>query len=346
MATLSTYRDAVFEARLAPRLPVVARSLRDVLAAVTPVPFERAPEMLVGLGGRSPAPPSVPPSTRVPVEPGDGEPQVALADAAPHELAANGTGLVWLDAFPGTPMPDVVEGVTVRAYRLPTRALVQVTNLGLTVRTLSRGLVVLVTALDTGEPIPGASVSASDGTRILWRGTTDGRGLARTDDGTAQDGTARVVLVEHQGDHAFAEPGYRGSLGRLHDDSGRRPLRRRLHRSRRLPAGRRAVGESDPADAIGDGVRAARRGIDRDADARSRRGAPAIRRGRGRPAGRSRVDHPDRGRRRVKQSARAESAPRCCRAAGAGSLVSPGRDLGRLLGEEDCDRWSSRPAPR
>lgn len=204
LATVGARGDAVFEARLGPRLPVVAQSLRDVLAGVTPVPFDSLWATLASLslqgGQASPAP-----SMRIPVERLDDPLQVALVDATPA-LAADGTGLLWLDVLPGTPLPSLGDSITVRpGGPPPSRALVQVTNLGLTVRPLAGELVILVTALDTGEPVPGASVTAFDGTEPIWRGTTDAQGLARTADGTAKPGTARLVVVEHDGDRAYAE---------------------------------------------------------------------------------------------------------------------------------------------
>ena len=205
IATVSTRQAAVFEAKLGPRLPTVARSLRDVLASVTPVPPDRVDAALANLDGPGRSAPTITtPATRVTVEAEQAEPQVALVDASPA-LAANGTGVVWLSVRPGTELPGIADSATVRPEPLPSTALVQVTNLGLTVRSLATSAVVFVTALDTGEPVAGASVTIFDGARPLWRGVTDARGVARTDQGPVEHGTPRLVVVEHQGDRAYAE---------------------------------------------------------------------------------------------------------------------------------------------
>jgi uncharacterized protein YfaS (alpha-2-macroglobulin family) len=217
--TLSTRRDAVFEAGLGPGLPVVARNLGDILTRVSAVPAAELPRALASVG----APPT--PSsdmTRQPLPAEADRLQFPLVDASPA-LAANGTGIVTLEVQAGTQRPGVGQVVTVRPAPLPSRAIVQVTNLGLTIHPVDSGVLVLVTALDTGRPVPGAAVTVLAGDAPLWRGTTDANGLARSDDGTATPGRATLVVVEHDGDHAFGEPADPPYWWRARTTSGRRP---------------------------------------------------------------------------------------------------------------------------
>ena len=206
--TLSTRQHAVFEAKLGPGLPVMTRNLSDILTHVSAVPLAEVPRALGLTDARRPPDAPVTPTsamTRLPLPVDDDRLQTALVDASPA-LAANGTGIVALDVQGGVQRPGVGQTVTVRPAALPSHALVQVTNLGLTIHRVGGGVLVLVTALDTGSPVAGASVTVFGGERQLWRGLTDAHGLARSDDGTGTPGRATFVAVERDGDHAFGEP--------------------------------------------------------------------------------------------------------------------------------------------
>ena len=59
------------------------------------------------------------------------------------------------------------------------RRLVQVTNLGITVKESPQSTLVFVTSLDRGVPVHDARVAIVDtGNRTRWRGTTDRDGVA------------------------------------------------------------------------------------------------------------------------------------------------------------------------
>ena len=101
-------------------------------------------------------------------------------------LSARGTGLLSaavepVDRLPrhasreGTPYEVVGPITELRALR----ALVQVTNLGVSVKDSPQSTLVFVTRLDTAAPVPGARVAIVDASnQTRWRGTTDRDGVA------------------------------------------------------------------------------------------------------------------------------------------------------------------------
>jgi uncharacterized protein YfaS (alpha-2-macroglobulin family) len=101
-------------------------------------------------------------------------------------ILAGKPGIVWSRVEPGELLPDsMYDPDEIRALRAPRSAITQVTGLGLTVKsTWHEGLLVWVTRLKDGRPAEGAIVRARDASnRILWEGTTDASGLARTPPG-------------------------------------------------------------------------------------------------------------------------------------------------------------------
>jgi hypothetical protein len=61
------------------------------------------------------------------------------------------------------------------------RAIIQVTNLGLSVKFSPQSNLIWVTTLKDAAPVPGASVEIrDDANKIRWRGTTDNQGLVKT----------------------------------------------------------------------------------------------------------------------------------------------------------------------
>ena len=99
--------------------------------------------------------------------------------------------------------------------REPRVSLTQVTSLGLTVKgSRTEGLLVWVTRLAEVAPLAGAEVVARDkGNVVLWRGTTDEHGLARTPPEVGLD-TAFLVTARLGDDFAYARTtwweGHRG----------------------------------------------------------------------------------------------------------------------------------------
>ncbi|HEX5216455.1 MAG TPA: MG2 domain-containing protein [Vicinamibacterales bacterium] len=90
-------------------------------------------------------------------------------------LAAGGTGVIWTAVRPTDPLPQT------RASRanVHTSAIVQVTNLGITVKDSPQSTLLFVTRLDNGEPVASAAVSLfSIDNKQVWRGQTGADGVA------------------------------------------------------------------------------------------------------------------------------------------------------------------------
>lgn len=204
VAGLGTDADvAVWEAANGPRVPVLSRSLLDVRTSVAAValPPPVSPP---------PSPPRRPPLvvTAAP-RPVDGSEQEVFVDLSPA-LSPRGSGFVQLSVEPGQEAARAAnDTVVVRPGGHRTTTVVQVTNIGVTVRGNGAGLVVLATRLDTGAPIAAAAVSVFDETRaIVWRGRTGADGLAFVQPADrASHGSAASILVEKDGDAAFMPPG-------------------------------------------------------------------------------------------------------------------------------------------
>lgn len=124
-------------------------------------------------------------------------------------LNAGGTGLVWAAVRDGRILDRTRRAVGDDAD--PTRAtIVQVTNLGITVKDSPQNTLVFVTRLDTGAPVAGAAVSiVKKDSTTFWRGTTGADGVAiapatalRTPDEWYEP-LAFVVMAEKDGDVAY-----------------------------------------------------------------------------------------------------------------------------------------------
>jgi uncharacterized protein YfaS (alpha-2-macroglobulin family) len=90
----------------------------------------------------------------------------------PH-MGDRRTGIFWAGLTEGEPIARS------RLSRRERSTLVQVTNLGITVKDSPQSTLVFVTRLDNGEPVSGASVSLiSTANRTLWRGRTNREGIA------------------------------------------------------------------------------------------------------------------------------------------------------------------------
>src|SRR6266511_2244943 len=92
-------------------------------------------------------------------------------------LAADNRGLLWAAMKPGEAIAKAHE------YDQSARAtVVQVTNLGISVKDSPQNVLILVTALDTGAPVAGANVSIRTvDNKVVWNGVTDANGLATSD---------------------------------------------------------------------------------------------------------------------------------------------------------------------
>ena len=115
------------------------------------------------------------------------------------------TGLVWTAIEEGQPIAESKPYGESRVRG----SVIQVTNLGITVKDSPRNTLVFVTRLDTGAPVAGAAVSIVRlDNRIFWSGTTGPDGVAMAAD-TPLRGTedwwkfAFVVTAEKDGDIAY-----------------------------------------------------------------------------------------------------------------------------------------------
>jgi hypothetical protein len=123
-------------------------------------------------------------------------------------LSARGTGVLWAAMREGTTIPRA------RRYEIDgnpvTRSsLVQVTNLGITVKDSPKNTLVFVTRLDNGAPVAGATVSiVRTDSSTHWRGTTDASGIALAPDTPLRDpdrawDLSFIVIAEKDGDVAY-----------------------------------------------------------------------------------------------------------------------------------------------
>ena len=193
----------VWEGANGPRVPVLSRSLLDVRTWTTAVAPPRLIEPPSPVRNRAPVVTAVP-------APVDGSEQETLVDLSPA-LPPQGKGFVQLWVEHGREAPNTAGGVVVRPRPFTTSTLVQVTNIGLSVRGSGIALAILATRLDTGVPIPDAAITVLDsGHEVLWRGRTgvDGLAIARRADSARSDRTAAVVLAEKDGDASFVRTGY------------------------------------------------------------------------------------------------------------------------------------------
>ncbi|MCU1245535.1 MAG: yfhM2, partial [Acidobacteria bacterium] len=87
----------------------------------------------------------------------------------------NGTGLVWAAVEEQQAIPLSKK----YAEDLKRATVVQVTNLGVSVKDSPQNTLVLVTRLDNAQPVAGATVSIrTEENRVVWTGTTDASGIA------------------------------------------------------------------------------------------------------------------------------------------------------------------------
>jgi alpha-2-macroglobulin len=163
----------VWEKGGGPQLPFYARNLRDVTQWAAPISPSNLMPTLLGLQpnfDREPDGPGV--ARRLGVVPDRIQSHGLDLSGA---LNAGGTGLVWTAVREGEMLPR-----TRRTGRGEPRAsIVQVTNLGITVKDSPQNTLVFVTRLDTGAPVAGANVSiVLTNHETFWSGTTGADGVA------------------------------------------------------------------------------------------------------------------------------------------------------------------------
>ena len=122
------------------------------------------------------------------------------------------TGLVWAAIEDGTPIPQARAawtGSQNAEQRRRKSTIVQVTNLGITVKDSPLNTLIFVTRLDTGDPVAGARVSiVQRDNRVFWRGTTNADGIVIAPDTPLRSSRrpwelSFIVLAEKDGDVAY-----------------------------------------------------------------------------------------------------------------------------------------------
>lgn len=153
-------------------------------------------------GGKTVPPAAVGTARSLPVTPDEIQPHGLDLGSA---LGPGGTGLVWAAIRDGAPIArskPITPGAT-------KSTLVQVTNLGLTVKDAPEGTLVFVTRLDNAAPVAGAAVSLiGTNEQVAWRGTTGADGVAMAPVGLRDPARSWelsfIAVAEKDGDIAYA----------------------------------------------------------------------------------------------------------------------------------------------
>jgi len=125
--------------------------------------------------------------------------------------ALNGrpTGLVWAAVQNGNPIPQSRGAAGFGNEPRRKATIVQVTNLGVTVKDSPLNTLIFVTRLDSGEPVSDARVSiVRRDNQVFWRGSTNAEGIVIAPN-TPLRNTRRpwelafIVLAEKDGDVAY-----------------------------------------------------------------------------------------------------------------------------------------------
>ena len=210
---------AVWEASGGPQIPLSARNVPSLTQLIKPIALSEVMSEMRWL--QTPLPDSwlLPPTQssrrRLGVTPDTVQ---AHGIDVSRLLSPGGTGVVWVAAAPGEVEPAPVGGAIGTTVRGKARAsLVQVTNLGISVKDSPRSTLVFVTRLDSGAPVPGARVTIVDedqGTR--WRATTDRDGVALAPALTLRQPSSHdfsfIVTAEKDGDVAFLGSDWNGDV--------------------------------------------------------------------------------------------------------------------------------------
>ena len=177
--------EAVWEASGGPLLPLTTRNVISINQWLAPVARSEVMARLLELNLKNPdaAPPEAELRRLAALTP-----DVTQTDGLDvgRLLSTKGTGVMWAVVAPAEslaryppPPGTVTEFVGPSGPLTVQRRLVQVTNLGITVKESPQSTLVFVTSLDRGVPVHDARVAIVDaGNRTRWRGTTDSSGVA------------------------------------------------------------------------------------------------------------------------------------------------------------------------
>jgi alpha-2-macroglobulin len=171
--------NGVWESTGGSVLPFYARNFANVVQWMQPIRTDQLVPTLAQLdkANYNVAPPV--PSQKRTLRPSPDKTLSYGLDVAP--ALTNGKGLAWVAVQNGDPIPQskAEEGSPIHA------TLVQVTNMGVSVKDSPQNTLIFVTRLDNGAPVAGANVSIRTmDNHVFWSGTTDASGIAiapRTD---------------------------------------------------------------------------------------------------------------------------------------------------------------------
>ena len=163
----------VWESSGGPVLPFHARNFRSVQQWLQPLGLDDVMPLILDLqkSGFDKAP-STQPTDRKLAPVADKIQSYGLNLKA--ALSPNNTGIVWAAIKAGDTIPHAD-----RYNEIVTTTVVQVTNLGISVKDSPQNTLVFVTRLDDAKPVAGAKVSIrTPDNKIFWSGVTDDKGLA------------------------------------------------------------------------------------------------------------------------------------------------------------------------
>ncbi|MCU1349139.1 MAG: yfhM2 [Acidobacteria bacterium] len=213
----------VWESGGGPNLPFYARNVKGVKQWLAPVTIERLMPSILELDKSHYAQPPSATSQDRKLAPVADKIQSYGVNVTPAVGAGN-HGLVWAAIHPGE---SIARSKPAYEEQNTVATLVQVTNLGISVKDSPLNTLVLVTRLDDAAPVAGAKVSIRTiDNKVFWSGTTDASGLAmapntdlrvdrtkvkKSDEGTeeydgdweALDVLHFIVTAEKDGDIAY-----------------------------------------------------------------------------------------------------------------------------------------------
>ncbi|MEO5894319.1 MAG: MG2 domain-containing protein, partial [Vicinamibacterales bacterium] len=190
-------------------LPFYARNIRDLTQWITGIVPSQLMPTLMGLQdkGFNQTPPGAGTARRMGGTPDRIESHGIDMSSV---LQAGGTGLVWTAIREGAPIPRARRYSDSEEEQRRTRAsIVQVTNLGITVKDSPQNTLVFVTRLDNGAPVANAALSiVRPDNSTFWRGTTGADGSALAPNTVLRDPDdwwkfAFIVMAEKDGDVAY-----------------------------------------------------------------------------------------------------------------------------------------------
>jgi uncharacterized protein YfaS (alpha-2-macroglobulin family) len=163
----------VWESSGGPLLPFHARNFRSVQQWLEPIGVDEVMPTILDLQkvGFNKTPPTPPVDRKLAPVPDKIQ---SYGLNLKSVLSANNTGIVWAAVKPGETIPK-----SAKYSEDVTATIVQVTNLGISVKDSPQNTLVFVTRLDDAKPVAGAKVSIRTAdNKVFWSGVTDEKGIA------------------------------------------------------------------------------------------------------------------------------------------------------------------------